>query len=221
MDASGTNRAPPEGVGTGQPPSLPPVDWPPLDTRVPPPAEWSTPPPAVGEQPGWSPSPVPRGPAPGLAYAGFWMRFFACLVDVVVLIVLYIVLLFVIGFAAGGVIPRTTSEITLMGWVVILLSTAFSFVYFAITWANWRATPGQRLLNLMVVRQEDGGRLSLGRATVRWAALTLPVVSLFLFFITWLWPIIIAISIAVDARKQGIHDRIANTFVVQYLPGTR
>jgi uncharacterized RDD family membrane protein YckC len=177
-----------------------------------------TAPPAVQ----WSPAQPVTGPAPGLAYAGFLMRFFAYLIDSLVIGLLYFVLLIVVGggLAAAGSFSGAGGGGT--GLIVIIaVVTLASFAYFAWSWVNWGATPGQRLLNLKVVRAEDGQRLDYGRATVRWAVLTLPVISLVLFFITWIWPLIVAVWVAASARKQGPHDLAARSFVVQYLPGTR
>ena len=192
--------------------------------QPPPNVEWEAPQPAQAPASvQWSPPQPVTGPAPGLAYAGFLMRFFAYFLDSIVIAILYVVLLIFLagGLAAAGAFGTGSSSGGSALLLIIVVTTAFSYLYFVWTWVNWRATPGQRLLNLMVVRAEDGGAVTYRRATVRWAVLTLPVISLILFFITWAWPIVIAISVAASSRKQGIHDLAAKTFVVQYLPGSR
>jgi uncharacterized RDD family membrane protein YckC len=192
--------------------------------QPPPSVEWEGPqPPEAPANTQWSPPQPVTGPAPGLAYAGFLMRFFAYFLDSIVIGIVYFVLLIFLagGLAAAGAFGNGSNSGGSALLLIIAVTTAFSYLYFVWSWVNWRATPGQRLLNLMVVKAEDGGALTYGRATVRWAVLTLPVISLVLFFITWIWPIVIAISVAASSRKQGVHDLVAKTFVVQYLPGTR
>jgi uncharacterized RDD family membrane protein YckC len=60
----------------------------------------------------------------------------------------------------------------------------------------------------MKVIRVDGSALDLGRAIARYAGYLVSIIPLFLGFI---W-------IAFDARKQGWHDKIADTVVVKLPP---
>ena len=86
-----------------------------------------------------------------------------------------------------------------------LLSFFVGVAYFVGFWGLASQTPGMMLLNLRVVRAEDGGPLDIGRAFIRYLGLILA-------------GIVIAIGliwVAFDPRKQGWHDKIARTFVVR------
>jgi uncharacterized RDD family membrane protein YckC len=70
-------------------------------------------------------------------------------------------------------------------------------------WAIFGATPGMMLMGLYV-RRVDGRHLSFWRAIVRWFGSVISAIPLFLGF-AW---------IAVDDRRQGWNDKLADTLVV-------
>lgn len=80
-------------------------------------------------------------------------------------------------------------------------------LYFVGLWA-WRGqTLGQIVANVRVVRA-DGGPVDLRVAILRFLGYLVCVLTLGIGFL----------MIAFDERKQGLHDRIAETYVVQVRP---
>jgi uncharacterized RDD family membrane protein YckC len=80
-------------------------------------------------------------------------------------------------------------------------------------------TFGKMLLGLQVQVAETGSaRVGVWRATARWAmlagALAVPVIGLVLFAVVAGW-------LVFDSRRQGLHDKLAGTMVVDVGIGTR
>jgi uncharacterized RDD family membrane protein YckC len=110
------------------------------------------------------------------------------------------------------------------GIIRAIIYAALGYLYFAYTWTTWRASPGQRILGLQTVNEADGAALSWNQATMRWAFLFGPSVlqSLFQFgglsaiigLLVFLYGIYLLYTTATDPRKQGFHDKQANTLVV-------
>jgi uncharacterized RDD family membrane protein YckC len=84
--------------------------------------------------------------------------------------------------------------------VIFFLMIVVYFLYF---WALLGYTPGKLLLGLKIVRR-DGTKLSLGRSFLRFFGYWVSAVPLFLGFI---W-------IIFDHRRQGWHDKLADTQVI-------
>jgi uncharacterized RDD family membrane protein YckC len=130
---------------------------------------------------------LPTGiPAVHEAYGGFWKRVLAWLIDALV-----------VGAGTGIIIAATFGV-----GVVVLFCGHWLYEAF-MTSSAWQATLGKRALN-MVVTDENGGRLSFGRATGR-------------HFAKWLSAMVLCIGfiiVAFTPKKQGLHDMIAETYVV-------
>jgi uncharacterized RDD family membrane protein YckC len=126
--------------------------------------------------------------------AGFWVRFFAILIDS---IGVGIVSNIITGFmsSADPLDPSRNSISTLIG-----------VVYFCYFWSaqGGGQTLGMRVLNLKVVRT-DGSSLTILQAFIRYIGL---IVSIACIFIGVIWA-------AFDANKQGWHDKIASTYVIR------
>jgi uncharacterized RDD family membrane protein YckC len=85
-----------------------------------------------------------------------------------------------------------------------VISTGVTVVYSVFFWA-WRGqTPGKMLLNIKVLRG-DGTNITAGYALLRYLGY---IVCFLMVGIGFLW-------IIFDSRKQGIHDKIADTVVVK------
>ena len=154
--------------------------------------------PPVPEDRRWR-EPAKPGPAPGWAYAGFWVRTAAALIDLIFIIVLVTALGTVLGLvevARGGgvetVAPLASS-----------LATLVPLAYFVTFWVARSQTPGMSAFNLRVLRAADGGPVYLGRAILRLGMLF--VSAVLLLGVVW---------VAFDRAKQGWHDRVAGTHVV-------
>lgn len=121
------------------------------------------------------------------AYAGFWKRFFAYLIDAI--------LLGIIGGILTSQMDETASSsvTTIIGWL-----------YFAgMESSSRQATIGKSLLGIYVT-DVDGNQISFLRATGRYFAKFLSAIILLIGFI----------MAAFTARKQALHDMIASTLVL-------
>jgi uncharacterized RDD family membrane protein YckC len=143
-----------------------------------------------------------------LAYAGFWMRVAAYLIDSLIISAVNTVaflLLFVIAIAdapaAGDTSPAFSSAI----YLVLLASFIFSWLYFTIPESGSRqATIGKRALGL-IVTDEEGRRIGFGKANGRYFGKFLSALILYIGFI----------MVAFTGRKQGLHDLLAGTLVLR------
>jgi uncharacterized RDD family membrane protein YckC len=162
-------------------------------------------------------------PAPVVAYAGFWLRFVAYLLDSLIVGVpigiVFLILILSSSFGAvlhGGGPPNPPSPDEVfdalgVGFfvgigVIVLLAIAGKWIYFAaFESSSWQATPGKKVLNIFVTDM-NGARISFGRATGR-------------FFSKWVTSLIPAgigyILAGITERKQALHDMIASTLVLR------
>jgi uncharacterized RDD family membrane protein YckC len=126
--------------------------------------------------------------------AGFWVRFFAFLIDA---IGLSIVSNIITGFM-GSTDPMDPGRNS--------VSTILGILYFCYFWSGQGGgqTLGMRVLNLKVVKT-DGTSLTFVQAFVRYIGLFVSIICLFIGVI---W-------VAFDANKQGWHDKIASTYVIR------
>ena len=143
------------------------------------------------------------------AFAGFWLRFVAWFLDMLVLFAISCVL----GcFAAplliplGGFDPEAPPG---AGTGLELLMNAISFVvgliyYAAFETSSLQATPGKYVLRLQVT-DINGGRVSFGRALARNLLKLLSGLILLIGYI----------MAAFTARKQALHDIICDCLVVR------
>jgi uncharacterized RDD family membrane protein YckC len=67
------------------------------------------------------------------------------------------------------------------------------------------ATPGKLLMSCHVVDAKTGNRISVLQAILRYFGYIISLLSLCLGFLWIIW----------DKRKQGFHDKIAGTVVIQ------
>ena len=141
-----------------------------------------------------------------LEFAGFRLRLAAFIIDAVIV---------------GVAISIVLGPFKWLGWPqlwngnwywmvlpVIIASNLLGFLMNAVYdvgfWA-WRGqTPGKMLLNIKVIRT-DGSDVTLTYSIFRFLGY---IISGALLGIGFLW-------IAIDPRKQGLHDKIADTVVVK------
>ena len=127
--------------------------------------------------------------------AGFWVRFFAILIDGIGIGIVSGILA---SFMNSSSDPFDTSRSS--------LQTLIGVLYFCYFWSaqGGGQTLGMRVLNIKVVRT-DGSSLTILQAFIRYIGL---VVSIICLFIGVIWA-------AFDANKQGWHDKIAGTYVIR------
>lgn len=131
------------------------------------------------------------------AYAGFWIRFVAYFVDIVILAIVEGIIGAILGVNIKD--PFSASFRTANG-----LGLIFSLAYFAGLWTYMGGTLGQRIFGLRVADANTGRPITAGKAGLRWLGLLL---ALFVCLIGVIW-------VAFDSRKQGWADKIAGTLVV-------
>lgn len=159
-------------------------------------------------------------------YGGLWERLGAFIVDNGILSAAIYLLYQGMAAAGIGTLP-----------VQLMVSVIASWTYFAaFESSKWMGTPGKKALDL-VVADEQGQRITLGRAVCRGFFKVLlscipgfaVIISFFLLAIFvsgrpsgWIGPVGLLtlggcawmiLAIVNDARKQGIHDKITHTLV--------
>jgi uncharacterized RDD family membrane protein YckC len=126
-------------------------------------------------------------------YAGFWIRLVAYIIDALIL---------------GAITFPVTQVLATMGigdHSTNIMSIAISWMYFAVfESSNWMGSPGKKALGL-IVTDEQGMRITVGRATRRYFAKILSVLLLGLGMV----------MIAFTDRKQGLHDKMFHTLVMK------
>ncbi len=141
-------------------------------------------------------------------YAGFWMRLGAYLIDFIAVWVIGWFLLAVIGlitlpFIIGGEFtPFHPFWFFYRGlWSFIWL--IIPAVYFIFLWVLRGQTPGMMALRIKLIHT-DGSSVCWGAAVVRFLG----------FIICWITLGLLFLWIAFDGRKQGLHDRMADTYMI-------
>jgi uncharacterized RDD family membrane protein YckC len=197
--------------GPPLPPPLAPGQWDGGQTSLPPP------PPAYPVAT-YYPGPE-QGPAPGIRYAGFWIRVGATIIDAIIVGVPLLIVFFIAegstisayanclnSAAATGALVTTCQGAFISGIGVFeLIGLAVELAYFVVLWSRFGGTLGQRMLGLHVVDAATGRNIGIGRAIGRFVGYVISGAALDIGFI---W-------VAFDPRKQGWHDKIASTFVVR------
>ena len=142
------------------------------------------------------------------AYAGFWLRAVAYLIDTVIISV---ALALVGSFHASAFIifpdANATSRATLpqLTPLAILLTIPIVWLYYALFEASsWQATPGKRVLGLYVTDLQ-GHPITFARATIRHFA---KIISSLTFLVGYFLA-------GFTGKKQALHDMIARCLVLR------
>ena len=125
-------------------------------------------------------------------YAGFWRRSGAMMIDSLLLGAVVSIIF--------GPVYVSSAIWTIEG----ILESLLTLVITVILWVKFVGTPGKLLMGCQVVDADTLGPISTKQAIYRYLGYYVSIVSLMLGF---LW-------IAWDKKKQGFHDKIANTVVV-------
>ncbi|MCD9098870.1 RDD family protein [Luteimonas fraxinea] len=145
--------------------------------------------------------------------AGFLKRAAALFIDSLLVTAVYyaIVLAAIVLFGLGGTLGRLGSGTPDFGVAGIFLIAVIylawplvSGLYYVLMESSARqATLGKMAVGIKVTGL-DGGRISRGRAFARWASHLLAYVTLCIAYLVALF----------TERKQGLHDMVASTYVV-------
>jgi uncharacterized RDD family membrane protein YckC len=147
-------------------------------------------------------------------YAGFWVRFFALLIDTLILIGIVWLYNGIWGLASGkgfwgeevvdSSIPDAVASSGSSYWAVSGIILFLIVVAYFICFWGWRGqTPGKMVMRIGIVRF-DGNKIGWGGAVLRFLGY---IISILLFLSGFFW-------VALDTRRQGFHDKIADTFVI-------
>lgn len=136
--------------------------------------------------------------------AGFWTRVVALLLDFFLLVVVQSVLNLLIGLIIGmlGMAIEGDPAINMVFWL-FAITLRFSYAVFFIGYCG--QTPGKMAMRIKVIRT-DGSQVSYGRAALR--EVLGKIISGILLGIGYL-------MVAFDNQKQGLHDKIADTYVIK------
>ena len=141
---------------------------------------------------------------PELEYVGFWLRFWAFIIDSVLAMVILLPILHAYGGASYW--PDMWSEMySGRGATAELLQWVLPAIAVIIFWVTRQATPGKMAISATIVDAQTGKRPTTGQFIGRYLAYYVSMIPLFLGFF---W-------IGIDSRKQGWHDKLAGTVVVR------
>ncbi|WP_077303018.1 RDD family protein [Virgibacillus pantothenticus] len=134
-------------------------------------------------------------------YAGFWMRFWAYLIDLIVVFSINGILLTPFKFINDG-------EVVDVGYWTLtgIVASIVFYLYFLLMTKKFSQTLGKMILGIKVVRA-DG-------ETLRWSDLIFREVIGRFFHRAFDILVLLYIVVAFSNEKQGIHDMVSNTRVV-------
>ena len=162
--------------------------------------------------------------APRPKYVGFWKRFVAFIIDSLAVMVVIVPLLLTVhgqadwqrlsdalqdalAKAAGGAqvdVAAVVRDAGFSGPLDVLIQVVLPIAAVLAFWKFRNATPGKIVFGAKIVDADTGKAPSDGRLLIRFLGYFVSILTLGIGF---LW-------IAIDRRKQGLHDKIANTLVV-------
>jgi uncharacterized RDD family membrane protein YckC len=135
-----------------------------------------------------------------LKYVGFWKRTVAGLVDTfLIILVIFPILIWVYG------IEYLNNEHMEKGSFDFIINYVFPTIAVILLWKYYQATPGKMIFKATIVDAKTGGKPSLRQLIIRYLGYIISTIPLGLG-IFW---------VAFDKKKQGFHDKLANTVVVQ------
>ncbi len=152
-------------------------------------------------------------PSAAPVYAGFWIRFWASVIDSILVAAIVWPIVSAVYKGSEPASPALVhdpvslflSSFYPQGALDFFLSWVFPAIAVIIFWIYKSATPGKMVVGAKIVDAGTGAPPSTGQCIGRYLGYYLSIFPLFLGF---LW-------IAFDSRKQGFHDKLAGTVVVK------
>ena len=146
-----------------------------------------------------------------LEYAGFWIRFWASVIDTFIMLLLFLPLALSIydwnstsmEMSDGGM-SYNASSYSFEGNGNFFLNYILPAIVVLAFWFYKSATPGKMAMKLKIVDAKTGEKPTLGQFLLRYVGYFLS--SILLLGFIW---------VAFDKRKQGWHDKIAGTVVIR------
>lgn len=137
--------------------------------------------------------------------AGFWVRLVAAVIDMIIVFTLQFLLGALLAFAGLSSLGFNADSAGTIAVLVQIFSYALSFAYYIVFTGYCGQTPGKMAVRIKVIRR-DGNAISFGRAAFR--EVPAKFISGIIFGIGYL-------MVAFDDQKQGLHDRMARTYVIK------
>lgn len=134
-------------------------------------------------------------------YAGFWVRVGASLIDVVIFMIIALpVTIMIYGYDSV-----LFNDVIFLGYWDVVINWIIPAAATVLFWIYKSATPGKMIFSLKVVDAQTGGNLTIKQSIGRYFAY-IPAMVIFMLGIFWvMW----------DKKKQGWHDKLAQTVVIQ------
>lgn len=144
---------------------------------------------------------VVRESAAPAGYGGLVTRAIAAAIDALLINLAALAVAAVVALVLS-IFPTPHDTKTLLAAIGAVLFAVWVAAYFVTFWTTAGQTPGDRVMRVVVLR-EDGGRLRPWRALLRLAGAVLGLV-LFLGYV----------PILLNARRRALHDWMAGTVVI-------
>ena len=123
-----------------------------------------------------------------MEYVGFWRMFVAYIIDAVIL------------GAVSGILTVIMGGQQTATW----LGSVIGIIYIVGFW-TWRGqTLGKMAMGVRIIKT-DGSPIGIGRAILRYIGYFVSTIIIFIGYLMIAW----------DSNKQGLHDKIAGTYVVK------
>ena len=135
-------------------------------------------------------------------YGGFWIRVWASVIDTLLLCIIILPVLWGIYGKEYFDSPKL-----ILGPADFLISWVLPAIAVILFWIYRSATPGKMAVSLRLADARTGGQPSTGQLIGRYFAYFVSLLPLGLGFFWVAW----------DPRKQGWHDKLANTVVIRRL----
>ena len=138
-------------------------------------------------------------------HAGFLPRFVAWIIDTIIFgVIAWILSLVGLGTNYGYGSGMGYESGFNLGGIGTAITVLISLAYYVYLDGMQGATIGKKVMKLKVVGTNGAMPIGLGPGAIRWLIKMIPLLNL----VAYIW-------ILFDAEKQGLHDKIANTFVVK------
>jgi len=131
---------------------------------------------------------------------GFWARVAAALIDTVMLLVVTAPLSFLVYGSVMG-----PGGLAFRGAADLLIQWALPAAIIILLWSRLQATPGKLVVGARIVDADSGEAPSTAQLLIRYVGYFVSSIPLGLGL---LW-------VGIDRRKQGWHDKMANTVVIR------
>ena len=147
----------------------------------------------------WANTTVERRAGSVIEYVGFWARVAASLIDTVLLVLVTWPLTYLVYGRKGF------AKAFMHGPADVLINFILPAVLIIWLWSKLQATPGKMVMSAKIVDADTGAEPTLQQLLIRYLGYFISAIPLCLGFF---W-------VGLDRRKQGWHDKMANTVVVR------